>query len=419
MISTKDGARARRRTRAAITTTAALVAAAAFAVPANAAVTTSGASIEVFHGRDFVGLAGYPEKDLRVEVHDSAGNVLAFVNVKPARDVRAGTLAEINHTGVGDCFDGETAPDIIPGDVITVTDGPGGNINDSSVVQNVQFPTDPDPSFAVDTLAHTITVTGFAKTPDGASLDNVEIRLNHPSGVWDAPGAGGRKDWRVPGDIDATGNFTAVFEQASDADLAAVQTAEIAAEWGNADLSELTVFDGIGITCPRDLTGARPIVTPPPFVPPTPQPQPQPQPQPKPQVITNTVIQKVPVVGAAAPTVLGVTASSPLSVSQLTLARRINISRLRAQGLRTSMRVQEGTNVVRIAIYKSRHGQKTGRALYVTTRTPSKSGLYQVTLRSRSLLSKLKAGSYVMEVRAGRNASTLGSVRRIAFTVTQ
>ena len=131
----------------------------------------------------------------------------------------------------------------------------------------------------------------------------------------------------------------------------------------------------------------------------------------------------VQVVPGAGPTVVpttqvkGVTSSS-LAVSRLTLSRRISVTRLREQGLRASMRVQEGTNVVRIAIYKSRNGQRTGRALYVTTRTPSRSGLYQVALRSRSLLSKLKAGSYVMEVRAGRNASTLGGVRRITFTVT-
>jgi hypothetical protein len=143
------------------------------------------------------------------------------------------------------------------------------------------------------------------------------------------------------------------------------------------------------------------------------------QPQPKPlggagttpttitQVITEPVAQ-----------VKGVTASSPLAVSRLSLARRISITRLRRQGLRASMRVQEGTNVVRIAIYKARNGRKTGRALFTATRTPTRSGLFRVTLRS-SKLSKLHRGSYVMEVRAGRSAATLGSVRRASFTVTR
>ena len=136
-------------------------------------------------------------------------------------------------------------------------------------------------------------------------------------------------------------------------------------------------------------------------------------PAPAAQVINRTVVQVIP--GAAA--VLGATARSPLAVSRLTLPRRISVTRLRAQGLRASMRVQEGTNVVRIAIYKSRNGQRTGRALYVTTRA-TRAGLLHVTLRSRSLLRKLRAGTYVMEVRSGQSVASLGGVRRITFTVT-
>lgn len=116
--------------------------------------------------------------------------------------------------------------------------------------------------------------------------------------------------------------------------------------------------------------------------------------------------------------VQGATASSPLAVSRLTLARRISITRLRVQGLRASMNVEEGTNVIRIAISKARNGAKTGRALFTTTRTPRSAGLFRVTLRS-SKLSKLKPGSYVMEVAAGRSAATLGKISRVVFTVTR
>jgi hypothetical protein len=82
------------------------------------------------------------------------------------------------------------------------------------------------------------------------------------------------------------------------------------------------------------------------------------------------------------------------------------------------MNVQEGTNVVRFAIYKARSGRKTGRALYTTTRTPAHAGLFRATLRS-SKLAKLKPGQYVMEVRAGRSAASLGAVKKIGFTVTR
>jgi hypothetical protein len=134
-----------------------------------------------------------------------------------------------------------------------------------------------------------------------------------------------------------------------------------------------------------------------------------------------TIIQTIPGAGPAtlpAQGILGSQASSPLRVSNLSLSRRISVTRLGLQGLRMSMRVPQGTNVLRIAVYKARNGQKTGSALFRTTRTP-RAGLYRVTLRNASLLRKLKTGSYVVEVRAGSSAASLGTVRRIAFTVTR
>jgi hypothetical protein len=148
---------------------------------------------------------------------------------------------------------------------------------------------------------------------------------------------------------------------------------------------------------------------------------------PLPVVVTNTVIQTIagPGGGAGATAalagnrgVLGTQADSVLRVSNLSLARRISVTRLRLQGLRASMRLPQGTRAVRISVYKARNGQKTGRALFITNRSPRSAGLYRVTLRSRSL-SRLRAGSYVLEVRAGRRAANLGTVSRITFTVTR
>lgn len=131
---------------------------------------------------------------------------------------------------------------------------------------------------------------------------------------------------------------------------------------------------------------------------------------------TTTIIQVVQQPAAAAQ-VLGVKVTSRVAVSQLTLARRISIARLQQRGLRASMQVKEGTNVVRIAIYKARNGKKTGSALYRTNRV-ARAGLLRVTLRSRSLLAKLAAGRYVLEVRSGESLGSLAAPRRIGFTVT-
>jgi hypothetical protein len=74
--------------------------------------------------------------------------------------------------------------------------------------------------------------------------------------------------------------------------------------------------------------------------------------------------------------------------------------------------------VVRIAIYKARDGRRTGRAVYVTTRA-ARAGALRVSLRGRSLLRGLRAGTYVMEVRSGQGLASLGSARLVAFTVTR
>jgi hypothetical protein len=158
---------------------------------------------------------------------------------------------------------------------------------------------------------------------------------------------------------------------------------------------------------------------PPPVIVDNTKPTPPAPPAPPAQVINRTVVQVIPGAGAATSAVLGTTAQSPLAVSRLAVSSRISVTRLRLQGLRATMRLRQGTKVVRISIYKARNGQKRGRALYSTTRATSASGAYRVTLRSRSLLSKLRPGSYVMEVRAGSSRASLGALRRIGFTVTR
>jgi hypothetical protein len=412
---------ARMRTRAGLIG-AAVVAAAAFAGPAQAAV-TNGEAIEVFHGRDFVNIVGYDaDTPLQVVVRDSAGAPVGFADVVTDQDGNY----ELNHIGVegaiNDCFQGDATPDIIPGDTVEVTVNGDPSRVDTTVVQNVQYP---DPAFAVDGVARTITVTGFAKTPAGVPLDNLEVRLNHPKpDVWDARGANGRKDWRKQAAIDAQGNFTAVFDGASDADLAAVSSADISAQWANPNLSELTLFDGL-VTVPNPgcpPLARRPIEVPPPVVKAggtgTPAGGPTTGTTTGSTAGTTTGALGAAVRPTARQAIKGITASA-LRVSRLSLARRVSLARLRLRGVQASMRLQPGTQVVRIAVYRAVGGRRAGRALLITNRLPRAGGVYRVALRNRTLLSRLRAGQYVMEVRAGQGAATLGPVVRVAFRVTR
>jgi hypothetical protein len=124
-----------------------------------------------------------------------------------------------------------------------------------------------------------------------------------------------------------------------------------------------------------------------------------------------------PGVGQVLPAVLGTTAR-PLAVSNVTLARRISVTRLRVQGLRVAMRVPSGVDKIRYALYKARDGKPAGRALARGSRTV-RPGTYRLTLRTRALLRKLRPGRYVLQVTAGRDAGALGRTSTVTFTVTR
>src|SRR5919197_6586245 len=81
-----------------------------------------------------------------------------------------------------------------------------------------------------------------------------------------------------------------------------------------------------------------------------------------------------PGVGQVLSAVLGTSARS-LAVSNLTVARRISVTRLRRAGLRVAMRVPAGANTIRYRLYRARDGKPAGRALATGSR-PGRPGLY-------------------------------------------
>jgi len=420
-----------------MTTAAAVVGAAAFAVPAQAA-------IEVDHGSEFVSIAGEGDGPLRLTVTDPAGNAIGVKQF-------TGDI-ELNHDGPP-CFDGGTStPDMRPGDKLTVSqDVDGGAVLNEYVIENVLANWDfvpanaGDPVNGVPATPATLVITGTL--PAGAaSTAEVRIGGDFPANV-NVTG----------GDLDTTrqdlDRRLLITPDADDftirvSPIAEANVAEIIVGAG-ADGGNITMFSGQVngvLDCPAIDTSRGPIALP--ALPPRPQPPgdadsdgvtndrdkcpsvvgpfnndgcPLVVPSGGATSSGGTTVRTIPLAGAttAGRSVLGSTASASLRVANLSLARRISAARLRSQGLRTSMRVQEGTKVVRIAVYKARNGRKTGRAVFTTNRTPRAAGLYRVTLRDRALLRRLRAGSYVMEVKAGRNAGSLGTATRIAFTVTR
>jgi len=70
---------------------------------------------------------------------------------------------------------------------------------------------------------------------------------------------------------------------------------------------------------------------------------------------------------------------------------------------------------VRIAVFRANHGRASGKALTTSTRSLG-SGTRTVLLRGRAIRA-LKRGSYVVAVRAGSSAATLGTASTARFSV--
>jgi Chitobiase/beta-hexosaminidase C-terminal domain len=140
--------------------------------------------------------------------------------------------------------------------------------------------------------------------------------------------------------------------------------------------------------------------------------------QPQPQVIpgpTQTIIIQRPAVGVQGTTTTG--AAPRLGLQDLLPVGRLTRAKLRAQGLRLRMQLEDGTRVVRIRIFRAkRNGQRTGRPVFVTVRRVTAS-TSRITLRDRAVR-RLKAGRYVAEIRPGHNgADTSGVSSRVGFSV--
>ncbi|MDQ4086189.1 MAG: Ig-like domain-containing protein [Actinomycetota bacterium] len=192
------------------------------AVSADAAV-TGGESIEVFTGSNLISLTSYPAgEDVRVEVLRQG--VVIGSAVKTTDPDGA---IEMNHVGAeaDDCFEGDTSPDVMPGDTIrtTVVSNPANR--DTSVVRGVWID---DIQYDVPT-ANDITLSGRVTLGTGPAavrpgVDVLELRINKDS-AWDGTG---RIDKRE--DIGASVNPNGSWSHVMSGSVADVDEAEASSE---------------------------------------------------------------------------------------------------------------------------------------------------------------------------------------------
>ncbi|HTN24867.1 MAG TPA: chitobiase/beta-hexosaminidase C-terminal domain-containing protein [Solirubrobacteraceae bacterium] len=131
-----------------------------------------------------------------------------------------------------------------------------------------------------------------------------------------------------------------------------------------------------------------------------------------------------PAAGAGAAAGAGITAASGttataakprLVLRQLGVAPRIKQSKARKSGLRITMRVPAGTEVVRINVYR-----RTAKGLTLLSsgfKAPAAAGLYRVTQSHAALRRQLTKGSYEVQVAPGYGRTQLGSTSKATFKV--
>jgi hypothetical protein len=78
------------------------------------------------------------------------------------------------------------------------------------------------------------------------------------------------------------------------------------------------------------------------------------------------------------------------------------------------MHLPKGTKVVRIAVFRVRHGRRAEGIASVIL--PAHAGTFRATLRSRALRS-LRPGSYELDATPGRSRSDLRATTRAALRV--
>jgi hypothetical protein len=112
----------------------------------------------------------------------------------------------------------------------------------------------------------------------------------------------------------------------------------------------------------------------------------------------------------------GSSAGAPLPLRALVTAKKIKRSKARREGIRLTMQLASGTNVLRIRVYRKRaNGVKL--LLASGTRAPRKAGLYRTVLKDPLLRKRFNRGSYEVEVTPGTSQSALATPSRAAFRV--
>jgi hypothetical protein len=120
--------------------------------------------------------------------------------------------------------------------------------------------------------------------------------------------------------------------------------------------------------------------------------------------------------------VAGTSAASRLRISKLRTTHRMSRARVLRRGMRLSMRLPAGTEILKVAVYRVRRGKVVRKPVWLGYRVVGRlgrNGLYRVRLDSRALRRRLKAGLYQVNVTPGVSKRELGRTTTTRVRITR
>lgn len=110
-----------------------------------------------------------------------------------------------------------------------------------------------------------------------------------------------------------------------------------------------------------------------------------------------------------------VSAPAKLSLKSLATAALVKRSTAQRQGIRLTMGLRDGTEIVKINVYR-KHGTRL-QLLSTTFKVPSSGALYRASANQLRLRRLLKRGDYQVQVTPGHSKSDLGTTAKASFKV--
>ena len=116
----------------------------------------------------------------------------------------------------------------------------------------------------------------------------------------------------------------------------------------------------------------------------------------------------------------GASARSRLTIRRLRTTHRLSRARVLRNGLRVTMRLPQGTEILKISVLRVRDGKVVRKPVWLGFRVaPSRTGLYRLRLDSRALRRRLKAGLYQINVTPGLSRHQLGRTTTTRIRITR